>query len=157
MAAVLIQDFTSRRIKDYKFDWKRMTSFEGNTGPFLQYSHARLCSIEAKAAERGIVLNPSVQIESFLKEKEATDLITVLSQYPATLQQANNVLEPCVVVTYLMTLAHSISVAHEKLHVLNLPPEERQLAESRLFMFWAARITLGNGMRLLGLNPVEKM
>jgi len=48
MAAVLIQDFTSRRIKDYKFDWKRMTSFEGNTGPFLQYSHAYYVVLKQK-------------------------------------------------------------------------------------------------------------
>jgi len=157
MAAVIIQDFTSRRVKDYKFDWKRMTSFEGNTGPFLQYSHARLCSIEAKAAERGIVLNTSVAAETLLKEKEATDLITQLAQYPSVLQQADKVLEPCVVVGYLMTLAHAISIAHEKLHVLNLPPEERSLAEARLWMFWAARITLRSGMKMLGLSPVEKM
>jgi len=157
MAAVIIQDFTSRRIKDYKFDWKRMTSFEGNTGPFLQYSHARLCSIEVKAAEKGILLNPSTPVEQHLKEKEATDLITLISQYPSTLQQADKVLEPCIVVTYLMTLAHAISSAHEKLHVISLPPEERQLAEARLFMFWCSRVTLGNGMRLLGLNPVERM
>jgi arginyl-tRNA synthetase len=157
IAAIIIQDFSSRRVKDYKFDWKRMTSFEGNTGPFLQYSHARLCSIETKAAERGILINSDVPAEEFLKEKEATDLITLLSQYPSILQQADKVLEPCIIVNYLMSLAHSISLAHEKLHVLNLSQEERALAESRLLMFWCARITLKNGMTLLGLSPVEKM
>jgi len=158
MAAVLIQDFSSRRIKDYKFDWKRMTSFEGNTGPFLQYSHARLFSIEVKASERGLILNNNnLKLENYLLEKESTDLITILSQYPTILQQADKQLEPCIVVNYLMTLAHAISIAHEKLHVLNLPPDQIQIAEARLAMFAAARITLGNGMRLLGLNPVDRM
>jgi len=157
MAAVVIQDFSSRRGKDYKFDWKRMTSFEGNTGPFLQYSHARLCSIEAKAAEKGLTVKTSLPVEKLLKEKEATDLITILAQYPSVLQQADKVLEGCILVTYLMNLAHAISVAHEKLHVLNLKAEEKELSEARLWMFSAARITLNNGMRLLGLTPVEQM
>ena len=78
-------------------------------------------------------------------------------QYPSVLEQANKVLEPCIVVTYLMTLAHAISVAHGELHVLNLKPEEKQLAQSRLLMFHCAKVVLNNGMRLLGLSPVEKM
>ena len=52
LSAVIIQDLSARRIKDYDFNWARMTSFEGDTGPYLQYTHARLCSIERKAAEQ---------------------------------------------------------------------------------------------------------
>merc|ERR1711991_900677 len=49
LSAVVIQDLTAKRGKDYVFEWDRVTSFEGDTGPYLQYAHARLCSIEEKA------------------------------------------------------------------------------------------------------------
>ncbi len=51
ISAVLIQDLSARRIKDYAFEWSRMTSFEGDTGPYLQFSHTRLCSMERKAGD----------------------------------------------------------------------------------------------------------
>jgi arginyl-tRNA synthetase len=56
-----------------------------------------------------------------------------------------------------MTLAHAISAAHGALRVLDLKPEEKELAQARLLMFWSARIVLNSGMKLLGLSPVEKM
>jgi arginyl-tRNA synthetase len=46
IAAIIIQNLSSRKIKDYKFDWKRVTQFEGKTGSYLQFTYARLCSLE---------------------------------------------------------------------------------------------------------------
>jgi len=54
LTAVIIQDFKANRGKDYDFDWSRMTNFEGFTGPYLQFAHARLFSIQRKAAEKQI-------------------------------------------------------------------------------------------------------
>jgi len=153
ISGVIIQDLSSRRIKDYPFDWGRMTSFEGDTGPYLQYSHARLCSMERKAADEGIFVNPKADL-TLLTEKEGHELFALIGKYPAAVQQSLVVLEPCVIVNYLFTLSHAISGALEKLRVVG---REKNVAEARLIVYYCARIALGNGLRLLGLIPLERM
>jgi len=153
ISAVLIQDLSARRIKDYAFEWSRMTSFEGDTGPYLQFSHTRLCSMERKAGEQGIMVNFEADLD-LLTEKEGFELIGTVGKFPGVLQHAQSQLEPCVLVQYLMTLSHSISLALEKIRVVG---REKPVAEARLLMYWAARIVLGTGLRILGLKPLERM
>jgi len=155
LSAVMVQDLAARRIKDYEFDWKRITSFEGDTGPYLQYSHARLCSMERKGLEQTIpiTVNPLAD-PSLLVEKEGLELVNVISKYPSEVQKCFQTFEPCSMVKYLMTLSHSISSTLEKLRVVG---SSKELAETRLFLYWCARIVLGNGLRLLGLTPLERM
>jgi arginyl-tRNA synthetase len=57
VSAVVVQDLGAKRIKDYAFDWKRITTFEGHTGPYLQYAHARLCSMEDKTKDIPVTLD----------------------------------------------------------------------------------------------------
>ncbi|RIB03941.1 hypothetical protein C2G38_2223679 [Gigaspora rosea] len=150
ISAVMIQDMSAKRIRNYTFNWTRMFSFEGDTGPYLQYAHARLCSIERNC---GFELNPEIDF-TFLKEKPAIELIDMIAQYPDVVKTALQTLEPCTVVTYAMKLSHHVSVTLESLWVMGA---ERHLAEARLFMYWATRITLGNALKLLGLKPLERM
>lgn len=153
LSAVVIQDLGARRVKDYDFDWARMTSSEGDTGPYLQYAHARLCSIERKAKEAGFELASEVDT-SLLVEEEAHNIATVLGKFQDTIVQASNSLEPCVIVNFLFDLSHAISHGHEKLRVVG---SEKKLAEARLYLFHCARVTLGNGLKILGLKPLERM
>ncbi|RIA91747.1 Arginyl-tRNA synthetase [Glomus cerebriforme] len=150
ISAVMIQDMSAKRIRNYTFKWDRMFSFEGDTGPYLQYAHARLCSIERNC---GFEINPNIDI-SLLSEKSALDLIDMVAQYPDFVKGALNTLEPCTIVTYAMKLSHTVSVALETLWVLG---QEHKIAEARLLMYWACRITLGNALKLLGLTPLERM
>ncbi|CAO3671530.1 unnamed protein product [Umbelopsis ramanniana] len=150
ISAVKIQDNAARRIKNYEFDWERMFSFEGDTGPYLQYAHARLCSIERKAS---VPINPNADI-SLLVEPTAHDLIRTIGQYPDLVKSLTNGLEPCNVVTYAFKLSHDVSSAFESLWVMGA---EEKLAEARMLLYWSARITLGNALRLLGLKPLERM
>ncbi|CAB5172559.1 uncharacterized protein OCT59_005222 [Rhizophagus irregularis] len=151
ISAVMIQDMAAKRIRNYAFNWNRMFSFEGDTGPYLQYAHARLCSIERNC---GFGINPNIDI-SLLSEKSALDLIDMVAQYPDFVKGALNTLEPCTIVTYAMKLSHTISVALETLWVVG--QKEHKVAEARLLMYWASRITLGNALKLLGLKPLERM
>ncbi|KAG2172337.1 hypothetical protein INT43_004879 [Umbelopsis isabellina] len=150
MSAVKVQDNAARRIKNYEFDWDRMFSFEGDTGPYLQYAHARLCSIERKS---GVAINPKADI-SLLGEPTAQDLIKTLGQYPDLVKSLPNGAEPCNVVTYAFKLSHDVSSAFESLWVMGA---EEHLAEARMLLYWSARVTLGNALRLLGLKPLERM
>jgi len=150
VSAVVAQDFSARRIKDYDFNWSRMTSFEGRTGPYLEYAHARLCSVERKC---GFAINPAADL-SLITEPEAALLLLEIARFPEVVKSALESLEPVVILTYLFDLSHAISVAH---NVLWVKGREQPLAEARLLVYHAARVTLGNGLRLLGLTPLERM
>jgi arginyl-tRNA synthetase len=158
VSAVVIQDFSARRIKDYEFKMDRMTSFEGDTGPYLQYAHVRLCSIERKYSNSNADGSVSLDFASIkydlLKEDCALHLATLLARYPEVVSDACRTAEPCLVVTYLMNLCHHVSTVLEQLYVIGQAPD---LANARLALYIAARTTLGNGLRLLGLVPLEKM
>lgn len=140
------------RINNYNFDLDRMTSFEGDTGPYLQYAHSRLCSISRKAAipEKDI-LNADL---SLLTETHATNLLRCLAQYPDVLQNTLRTLEPTTVVTWLFKMTHLLSSSYDILRVVGEDPKK---AAARLALYESARQVLNNGMKLLGLSPVERM
>jgi arginyl-tRNA synthetase len=157
----------ARRVKDYQFDWARMTSFEGDTGPYLQYAHARLCSIERKylatVQKEKIQNNGNISLPPFpfnpalLKHIDHPKIHSIclsVAQYPDLVAMLPRNVEPCNLVVYLMDLSHRISACVEELYVIGQEPD---VAEARFWVFWTARIVLGNGMRLLGLRPVERM
>jgi len=150
LSAVLIQDMSARRIKDYDFNWDRMTSFEGDTGPYLQFAHSRVCSIERKSA---IVLTGKEDL-SLIKEPSGHQLAMKIASFPDVLVTARQTLEPGVIATYAMELSHSISGALEAMWVINQPPE---IAAARLRLYWAARVVLGSCMKIVGLVPLERM
>ncbi|VVT45890.1 uncharacterized protein SAPINGB_P000942 [Magnusiomyces paraingens] len=154
MSAVLIQDMSAKRINNYAFNWSRMLSFEGDTGPYLQYAHSRLRSVERKAGE----LNNKQELEaadySLLTEPCAIELIRLIAQYPDVLLNALRTLEPSTVVTYLFKLTHTVSSCYDVLWVAG---QEKPLAQARLALYSSARQVLYNGMKLLNLTPVDRM
>ncbi|CAN6618297.1 arginine--tRNA ligase, cytoplasmic [Trichomonascus vanleenenianus] len=158
IAAVVIQDMQSKRINNYNFNWNRMLSFEGDTGPYLQYAHARLRSMERKAAEQGIVLESQADIDSIdvskLTEPIAKEMIRCLVSYPDVLLMALRNMEPSTVVTYLFKLTHLVSSCYDVLWVAG---QEKDVATARLALYSAARQVLHNGLTIVGLTPVDRM
>lgn len=150
VSAILIQDMKSKRGKDYEFSWDRMTDSKGDTGVFLQYAHARACGIERKS---GVSVTPNVDF-TILKEKEAIDLIQSISQFPEIVENSFHTLEPCTIVNYLFKLSHATSTATRFLRVKDM---EQDVSEARMLLFWSARVTLRNGLYLLGIKPIEQM
>jgi len=140
-----------KRINNYTFDINVMTSFEGDTGPYLQYAHARLCSITRKAALSETEIQ-SADL-SLLTESHAINLIRVISQYPDVVQNTLKTLEPTTVLTYLFKMTHTLSSSYDHLRIVGSEPE---LMKARMALYDAARIVLNNGMCLLGLTPVER-
>lgn len=128
-----------------------MTSFEGDTGPYLQYAHARLCSITRKAE-----LTPEDLTSadlSLLSEFQAVNLVRALASWPDVVQQTLKTLEPTTVLTYLFKMTHMLSSSYDVLQVVGSEPE---IKKARMALYEAARQVLHNGMRLLGLNPVQR-
>ncbi|KAG0228560.1 hypothetical protein BGW41_003376 [Actinomortierella wolfii] len=152
MSAIMVQDANARRIKNYDFDWKRMFSFEGDTGPYLQYAHARLCSIERKT---GMEVNPKADLTKLGNDSRAcADLLVMIARFPGIVKDSTRAFEPVNIVGYAMKLSHTVSSALETMYVMGA---EKDVAEARLLMYWAARVTLGNAMRLINLKPQERM
>ncbi len=152
ISAVMIQDMQAKRINNYEFKWERMLSFEGDTGPYLQYAHSRLRSVERNS---GIPAEKLTEADfSLLTEPQAELLIRLLSQYPDVLRNAMKTNEPATVVTYLFRLTHQVSSCYDVLWVAG---QTEELATARLALYAAARQVLYNGMTLLGLTPVDRM
>ncbi|KUJ19230.1 putative Arginyl-tRNA synthetase, cytoplasmic [Mollisia scopiformis] len=152
ISSVMVQDMSGKRINNYEFNMDAMTSFEGDTGPYLQYAHARLCSITRRAnMSESDLLSANL---SLLTEPHAQNLIRVISQWPDVVQNTLKTLEPTTILTYLFKMTHTISSSYDHLRIVG---SEEELAKARMALYDASRVILSNGMRLLGLTPVERM
>ncbi|KAK8115402.1 Nucleotidylyl transferase [Apiospora kogelbergensis] len=152
ISSVMVQDMSGKRGNNYTFDINTMTSFEGDTGPYLQYAHARLSSITRKAglSEEQIATADL----SLLTEPHAVNLVRVLSQWPDVVSNTLRTLEPTTILTYLFKMTHTLSSSYDVLRVVG---SEHEVMRARMALYDAARVVLNNGMRLLGLSPVERM
>ncbi|EDV24582.1 uncharacterized protein TRIADDRAFT_56525 [Trichoplax adhaerens] len=151
LAAILIQDLKAKRIKDYEFNWEKMLASHGDTGPRLQYEHARLVSIAEKTQ---VPINMEADITSLLSENSAIKLVEHITRFEGELVRAKLHSEPCFLVNYLFILSHLISAANHNLKVLG---QTEKIAEARMLLFAASRNTLAKGLNILGVKPLNKM
>ncbi|XP_050806085.1 probable arginine--tRNA ligase, mitochondrial isoform X2 [Gopherus flavomarginatus] len=150
LAALIIQDFKGLLSSDYQFSWDRVLQSRGDTGVFLQYTHARLHSLEQMYRN-----GQSTDINTAcLQDPQAISVLQHLLRYDEVLYKSSEDLQPKHIVSYLLTLSHLAAVAHKTLPVKGSAPE---LAQARLRLFQASRSVLANGMKLLGITPVTQM
>lgn len=142
-------------MNDYAFDIKRCTSFEGDFGPFIQYSYVRLCSVQRK--------NPNVHIAASVDELDMSilaadpkvhDIIYHLAMYPTAVKTAYTIRECSTLVTWSFRLSHLVGSAWETVKVSGASEEE---AQARLFLYICTRDVLGSVMKLLSLTLIERM
>ncbi|XP_014912944.1 putative arginine--tRNA ligase, mitochondrial isoform X2 [Poecilia latipinna] len=150
ISALIVQDFKGPLQSDYKFDWDLMLQAQGDTGVFLQYTHARLCSLmQRNEGMEAAAFNPSC-----LCERTGVDILQHLLRYDEVLYQSDQDLQPKHLVSFLLKLSRFVASAHRELPVKGSPPD---VAQARLRLFSAARSVLASGMRILGITPVQKM
>ena len=161
ISAVMVQDMSGKRINNYPFDISRMTSFEGDTGPYLQYCHARVNSILRKAELKRADLvdhlteRPGALDADVTDKKQCVDLLRLMAQYPDVTATALRNLEPSTILTYLFRLTHQLSSCYNVVQVLG-SNEGRDVMLARAALYEGARQVLENGMRLLGFTPVDR-
>lgn len=150
LAALIIQDFRGLLLSDYQFSWDRVFQSRGDTGVFLQYTHARLHSLE-ETFGCGYLNDLNT---ACLQEPQSVSILQHLLRFDEVLYRSSQDLQPRHIVSYLLTLSHLAAVAHKTLHIKDSPPE---VAGARLHLFRAVRSVLANGMKLLGITPVCRM
>ena len=152
IAAVKYADLSSGVMKDYIFDLDRMIAFEGNTGPYIQYAHARICSIINRAREQGIDWGSTAFGVVAPEEKQLA--ITVL-RYPKIVEETTDQLEPHRLCTYLYELANAYSAFYQVCPVLKA--EDDTTVHARLRLCELVRNTLADGLELLGIEAPSRM
>jgi arginyl-tRNA synthetase len=162
IGAIKYADLSTERIKDYVFDWSRMLSFEGNTGPYLQYAHARICSILRKAGDDGVRLAKELDMDRLpedgrisLAHPAERALGLELMEFGVAVRNAGTGLQPHRLCAYLYELATKFTAFFEACPVLKA--ETPELRESRLLLCGATRRTLALGLELLGIRAPERM
>jgi arginyl-tRNA synthetase len=149
VGALKYADLSTDRIKDYVFDWDRMLAFEGNTGPYLQYAHARIRSILRKGGEQPRV--PDSTLPLVVQER---DLVLRLLQFDAAVQDTLDKFSPHRLCTYLFELAQTFTSFYEACPVLKADDAARQL---RLQLCEQTARVLAKGLDLLGIEAPERM
>ncbi|PEL80422.1 arginine--tRNA ligase [Bacillus wiedmannii] len=145
--AVIFHDLKNERMHNIEFSLENMLKFEGETGPYVQYTHARACSILRKE---------SVEFETFtfaLKDDHSWSVVKLLNKFPQVIEAAFNKKEPSNISKYVLDVAQSFNKYYGNVRIL----EESEEKESRLALVYAVTVVLKEGLRLLGVDAPEEM
>jgi len=136
--------------KPVVFTWDRVLNFEKNSAPYIQYSHARACSIIRRASRE-----PEKPDYSLLKEPLERDLILMLSRFPEIFVEAAVNLKPNLIADFANSLSDKFNTFYAALPVIKAKPQE--LSDARLMLVYAVRTVLRNALALLGIEAPERM
>jgi arginyl-tRNA synthetase len=151
IGALKYSDLSTERIKDYVFDWDRMLAFEGNTGPYLQYAHARICSIFRRARiDRASVRS----VHIILNQPQERALAMRLLAYPSAIAATLESYSPHKLCTYVYELASDFSSFYQECPILK---SDEPMRSSRLALSDFTAQVLEHSLGLLGITAPEQM
>ena len=137
------------RIKDVTFSWDKVLNFDGETAPYVQFTHARSCSVLRKAGER-----PASFDASLLSDPESVALLKAIAAFPEAVRSAAEKYEPYVVARSIMQIANAFNRFYYEQRIM---ADDEAVRAARLALCDATRQTLKNGLNLLGLSAPERM
>jgi len=150
IGAVIYADLQNGRIKDIDFNWDRVLSFDGETGPYVQYTHARCCSALRKAEG----LEEAAIDYSALGDDYAQELLRQLSRFPDTVKEAASRYEPSIITRAVTELCK----AYNKFYYENrIIVEEAGVRAARIALTRAVKNTIKTGLYLIGMEAPERM
>lgn len=151
IGAVKYADLSTDRVRDYIFDWDRMLSFDGNTAPYLQYAHARICRIFRKnGIDRSDVRSASISVET----PQERELAQRLLSYPSAIAETIATYSPNKLANYLFELSQDFTAFYEHCPVIQ---SDEPVRSSRLAICDITARTLQHGLGLLGIGAPEAM
>lgn len=151
LAAIKYADLSNSLVKDYVFDLDRMVQTTGDTGPYLQYAHARLCQVLRRAEAEQHPVGTAVTV---LGEPAEQTLALLLTRFGDVVAEVGTTLQPHRLCTYLYELAGALSTFYEQCPVLK---SETDVRTSRLALCTAVRDVLATGLDLLGIEAPDRM
>ncbi len=151
VGAVIFNDLSNSRIKDEIFDWDTMLNFNGETGPYVQYTTVRAKSVLEKV---GYVPEAKDVDVSKLDDEDSKNIINTLYNFEETLENVTKKEEPSILARYLITLAKQFSSFYNNNHIIC---EEKELQDARLYTTYMVKTVLERGLNLLGIQVPEKM
>lgn len=149
IGAVVFFALSAGRIKDIDFWWDRALNFEGETGPYVQYTYARCCSVLGKTPAD----LPEADYGT-LSDAEAQDIVRLLEQFPALIKEAAQRNEPSLITRYTVDLAQAYNKFYYEHRILDCEPAT---SAARIAITKAVRDVIGTGLTLIGVEPTEKM
>lgn len=150
IGAVKFQELYNNRIKDYVFDWDEVLNFDGETGPYVQYTYARAKSVLRKA---GLSEVGKLDIEKITSDDEFS-LAKKLAGFEDVVIKAKEKYEPSLITRHLTNIASSFNKFYNSSKIM---VDDEKLKEERLALTYATSIVIKSGLAILGIKTVEKM
>ena len=149
VGAIVFYYLSSNRIRDINFVLEDALSFDGNTGPYVQYTYARTCSLLDKA--EGIEFDGNMVFSA----TEERDLVKTLSRFPEKVLEALDAYEPSIITRYILDVATSFNRFYHNCHILSA--DDKQVLNTRILLTKATNYVLGNAFELICLKKTEKI
>ena len=148
VGAIKFYDLKTDRLNGYDFDLDAMVSFEGETGPYVQYAYARIQSILRKANFKTDAATPYA-----LEDAESWEIIKLIQNFPATIKRAADNFEPSIIAKFAISLAQAFNKYYAHNRILDQSPER----DSRLALSYTTALVLKEALRLLGVDAPDEM
>ncbi len=159
IGAVVFNELSNNRIKDYVFKWETVLNFDGETGPYVQYTHARCCSLlkragdEVAAKAEELAKSGGLKLD-YLTGDAAHELIKLIYNYPDVIVQAADRYEPSLVTRHVIDIAQEFNRFYHDEHIITDNDDEKV---AKIALVLATKNVLKNGLGLLGVNAPERM
>ena len=151
VGSVLFNDLYNQRIKDVSFSWDKVLNFDGETGPYVQYTHAR-CSSVVRLAEN---FDPSNEVDySVITEPDAIFLLKEINRFPKVVLDAADKYEPSIVARFSVDVAQAFNKFYNSTRI-NVP--EENVKNARVMLTYLTKKTLSDALELLGIQAPEAM
>ena len=151
VGAVIFNDLANSRIKDEIFDWNQILNFQGETGPYVQYTYVRTKSVLEKAGDIPVI--EEIKFDKLLDES-SKNIIKILYNFENTLIQVTEKEEPSILSRYLIDLAKAFSNFYNDNKIL---VEDKDMQKARIYLTFAVGKVLKTGAKLLGIEMPNKM